>query len=173
MNECLDNLVEKVGNNGTYQKRLLLIIFLLWISFEILAISLPFLEQNRKISFYDLNQKEFVNKTLNYTLCETYTNNTNQTIELSGHSWTIEFGIECDKLKVGLISSFFFVGILIGSILIQIIPDIIGRKLTPIFVKHSGPPHNSYGDLICFNFEKLTIIVFIVLSHTWPYLRPS
>lgn len=132
MEKNLDKIINKVGNNGKYQKCLLLIVFMFWLTVDFISVSIPYLEVNRVIKIYDSYSKSFINQTLNYTLCDKENFYKNKTVELSGHSWTIEFDIECDQYLVGLIGSLIFTGVLIGSFLFQAVPDILGRKKTII-----------------------------------------
>jgi len=99
---------------------------------DFIAISIPYLEVNRKITLFDTKDNQYKNVTLNYTICEHDKNYKNKTAEISGHSCTTEFDIECDPSLVGLIGSFAFTGVLIGSLAFQVIPDLIGRKTTII-----------------------------------------
>lgn len=133
MEKNFDKIVAAIGNNSTYQKRLVLVVFLLWMTVDFIAISIPYLEVNRKVTLFDPHEKQFKNVSLNYTICAQEKNFKNKTAEISGHSWTIEFDIECDPSLVGLIGSFAFTGVLIGSFSFQVIPDLIGRKTTIIF----------------------------------------
>jgi len=133
MEKNFDKIISAIGDNNTYQKRLALVVFFFWMTADFLAISIPYLEVNRKVQLFDYSEKRLYNYTLNYTICEKEKFFKEKTIEKSGHSWTIEFDIECDRSLVGLIGSFVFTGVLFGSFSFQIIPDLIGRKTTIIF----------------------------------------
>jgi len=132
MEKNFDKIVAAIGNNSNYQKRLVTIVFLFWMTVDFIAISIPYLEVNRKVALYDPHEHKLKNYTLNYTICAQEKDFKNKTAEISGHSWTTEFDIECDPSLVGLIGSFAFTGVFIGSMLFQVIPDLIGRRTTII-----------------------------------------
>jgi MFS family permease len=128
LNLC--KLITKIGDDGKYQKSIVLLIFLLWCTCDFLSISIPYLEVNRKISILEPKDNTTIIKTLDYSICKNVQNFKEKTTEISGHSWTIEFDIECSEKYVGMIGSFIFIGVFIGSFLFQILPDYIGRKRT-------------------------------------------
>ena len=129
----IEKIIEIPGNNHKYQYRILFLTFGIWVSLDILSISLPYLEKMPTVS-YKLDNGTFKNSTLTYKICETknYT-----IIEKSGHSWVVEYNIYCDRVKTGLIGSFAFLGVFIGSILFQYLSDNFGRKYTMILAGYS------------------------------------
>jgi MFS family permease len=148
MNKNVDKLLELSNDKGRYQYCILAIAFGFWITLDLISISLPYLEKTSLVRIWDQSNKQFKNFSMDYTTCETILkkqslnnspsiketksilNNSILIIERSQHSWVIEYGIECDKIKTGLIGSVAFFGVLIGSIALQFIPDSIGRRNT-------------------------------------------
>jgi MFS family permease len=154
MNHSVDKLLEIAGNKGRYQYFILAMGFFLWITLDLMSISLPYLEKTRTISI------DNTPISLNYTHCDI--DYKNLTIETSKHSWVIEYDIECDKLKTGLIGSVTFTGVLFGSILFQYLPDVIGRKKSIII----GSSLYSFTLLIfCLSNNIYTIYLFIFMSQ--------
>jgi MFS family permease len=123
----VDKILESAGNKNRYQYFILIMAFCFWTTMDLISISLPYLEKTRIVQIYDNTTNTHYNSSLNYSLCEE-NNIFNKTIEVNGHSWVIEYDIECDKFKTGLIGSVSFLGVMLGAFLFQYIPDMLGRK---------------------------------------------
>lgn len=168
MNKDVDSLLEVAGNKGRYQYWILGLAFGFWVTLDLLSISLPYLEKTSTLKMWDKSDKTYKNVSLNYDTCKNKNLYENRTIvEQSGHSWVIEFGIECDKVRTGMIGSLSFLGVLVGSMLIQFLPDSIGRR-NSIIIGATG----FSLILLCFNFAPSYnyILVYSFLLQAFGYL---
>lgn len=132
MEENIDNIIQLAGNKNRYQYITLLFTFLIWVNVELLPISLPFFEKSPEIAYVDQSTGNIIHTQLNYTTCtwpEEYYNVT----KVYKHSWISTFNIECDKLLIGLIGSFTFAGVCVGSLFFKTICDGVGRKKTVLY----------------------------------------
>ena len=142
--KSIEKIIEIAGDRHKYQYTILFLVFGIFITLDLLTISLPYLEKMPVVSYKEKNGNKIITM-LNYEICETK----NFTIvEMSRHSWVSEYGIYCDRVKTGLIGSLVFLGVLIGSIFFQFLSDKIGRRLT---VLYSG---------YCFSFLLIVVSVF-------------
>ena len=116
MNDRLiEKIIEVAGDRHKYQYIILFLSFGVWVTLDLLSISLPYLEKMPIVTYKTKNNTN-ITTTLNYKICETQ----NFTIvEKSGHSWVTEYGIHCDRVKTGLIGTAAFFGVFMGSILFQ------------------------------------------------------
>ena len=150
MGDNIEKIFEIAGSNHFYQTFILVITFLLWSSFELISVSLSFLEMMPYVE-YSLNNDKIKTR-LNYQICEgkNYT-----IINSSNASWVIEFKEECNELATGLIGTFAFFGVLLGSLIFPIISDKIGRRRS-IITACIG----YIICLLCFQFAK-------TIYHLW------
>jgi OCT family organic cation transporter-like MFS transporter 16 len=119
----IEKFFDIAGSNHNYQIFTLITTFVFWFCFEILSVSLSFLEMMPYVQ-YSINGTIFQTK-LNYDICRRYNfTELNRTYA----SWVSEFNGECDEIGTGLIGTFSFFGVLIGALLFQGIADIIGRR---------------------------------------------
>lgn len=129
--EKFEEIKEKAGSSNRYQYIVLLFATMLWWTCNLMSISLPYLEMTHKVQFIDKNTQKETTSQYTYSLC-----NENQSslknIDSTHHSWVISFNLQCEKTKTGLIGSFTFMGVMIGSLLFTFSADKLGRKKTII-----------------------------------------
>ena len=170
MDEQIEKLLTIIGDNKRYQYFLLIIIFMTWIIIDIIPISLPFLEKTYDIIYENSLTGEIIKTSLNYTICEKHIQyNITKTYN---YSWTIEFGLCCDKILTGLIGSITFIGAFLGSLIFPIFADSYGRKYTTIifailfcfilFLFHFV--HNIYVALIFSLFAECFALIYCLGS---------
>ena len=121
MESKIENLIDLAGGEGRYQYCALVLAFLVWSISAFHSISLPFLEAVSNVNLTDYN--EIV--PLNYTICNNYNYIKKNDTKFS---WIIDFGIECDEIKVGLIGTFTYIGFTSGSFLYPIFCKILSNK---------------------------------------------
>jgi MFS family permease len=151
----LEEIKEKVGNNNFYQYVVLFLCTGFWSTCNLMSISLPYLELNDTIRYWDINEKAFKTKPFNYNLCDS--NEKYEYLNVVKHSWVIEFGTECHKTETGLIGSATFLGVLVGSLLFLFLADSIGRKRT-ILIGGVG------FTLMCGLFNLANSIIYIYIA---------
>jgi MFS family permease len=132
MEEKVEKLFTAAGNANKLQYITLALTFFLWISIEIIPISLPYLEKNPLVTYTNKTSGELVEKVpLNYTICKSGFEYSEA--ETYNFSWTSELKKECDSIIVALMGSLAFAGFFIGSILFPLITYKLGNKKT-IFI---------------------------------------
>ena len=93
-----------------------MIFLFLWMNCNFMAVVLPYLERGPLIKYIDENNIIHTNDTLSSEICgKNY-----EILERFGYSWISEFDIECNKLYIGLIGVFTFIGNTMGSIVFSI-----------------------------------------------------
>ena len=128
----IEKLLSYAGNEHRYQYFVLFIFLFLWANCNFMTVVLPFLEREPLVNYYDSNDIFHQKEALSSQKCEyNY-----EIVEKFGYSWISEFGIECDKLKIGLIGAFTFIGNTMGSIVFCIVQRFISHK--KILVISSG-----------------------------------
>ena len=128
MKEQIEKLVIYSGGAGLYQIIILIIGFFIWQCVSLHNTSLAMLETVPQV----IVKGESEPRKLDYDICETknYT-----VVEKYDFSWIIEMGIECDQAKVGLIGTFVYLGMTLGSLSFSIITKFLAhRDLTIIFI---------------------------------------
>jgi MFS family permease len=154
----VDKTLQAVGDKHRYQYTLLLIGFMLWICLDLVSISLPYLEKRSLVRKLDDTSHIFKNFSLTYEMCKNLDYKKN-IVEQSGHSLVIFFNIECDSFKTGLLGSSAFFGVLIGSFLLQYLPDNIGRKTTALI----GSVAFSFLSLAFTQVKSFYIAIILIL----------
>ena len=91
----LEEIKEKVGNNNFYQYVVLFLCTGFWSTCNLMSISLPYLELNDTIRYWDINEKVFKTKPFNYNLCDS--NEKYEHLNVVKHSLEIEVRTECHK----------------------------------------------------------------------------
>lgn len=130
MDVKIESLFKLAGNSNSYQFKLLILTFLIWVNLNILGISIGFLEKSPEVTYYDSNHDKYVNSSLNSTICEWKNNYT--IIKNYTHSIITTFDKDCDPLSIGLLGSSIFMGNLVGSFIFQYVVDRYGRRKTVI-----------------------------------------
>jgi MFS family permease len=123
MDDQIEKLISHAGGAGRYQVIILIIGFFVWSSLSLHNTSIPLLEKVHTVKHLDSDGK-IVEENLNYDLCNEGNYNITETF---GFSWVIEMEIECSQSSVGLISSFVFFGLTLGSLLFSV----MNKLLTP------------------------------------------
>jgi len=160
MDEKVESIFQLAGNSNYYQYRLSILTFLIWINVNTLSISVGFLEKSPDIKYYDTRSHEYIDTSLNSTICQwdnNYTITKNYT-----HSIVTSYGYDCDPLWIGIFGSSIFTGDLIGSFIFQYLIEKFGRKRT--FVLNAIPYLLSLL-AICFTPNYISIVVFIFFSE--------
>ena len=122
--EKIENLLSYAGNEHRYQYFMLIIFLFLWMNCNFMAVVLPYLERGPLIKYTDENNIIHTNETLSSEICgKNY-----EILERFGYSWISEFDIECNKLYIGLIGVFTFIGNTMGSIVFSIITKYFTHK---------------------------------------------
>ena len=116
----IEKLLSIAGNENKYQYFVLILFLVLWINCNFMAPVLPYLEREPIVE----HNNEI--KTLFFEICKNSTNY--KIIERFGYSWISEFGIECNKFKIGLIGVFTFIGNTMGSVAFAIIQRYLPHK---------------------------------------------
>jgi MFS family permease len=133
MEDKIEKLFEKAGNSHKFQYIMLIMTFFIYFNMDVIAISLPYIETNPLVNYTNTTSGEhFVRVPLNYTICESGFKF--EIAEKYNFSWTTEFDKECDKIVVSLIGSLAFTGTLIGSLILPLFANNIGRKNTVLVV---------------------------------------
>ena len=127
MEEQIEKLIGHAGGAGRYQIIILIIGFFLWSSLSFHNTSIAMLETVPKVKV----EGKKIEK-LDYDICE---DKVYIVVETFDFSWIIDYKIECDKTKVGLIGTFVNLGLTAGSLLFSIITKYLShRDLVRIFV---------------------------------------
>jgi OCT family organic cation transporter-like MFS transporter 4/5 len=129
MEDKVERLFTAAGSSHRFQYLILALTFVYWINVDIIPISLPYLEKNPLVSYYNTTSGDFIDKvSLNYTICESGFDY--YPVEIYNFSWTSEFGLECDGVIVAIMGSLSFTGSLVGAIIFPIFANNLGRKNT-------------------------------------------
>ena len=122
--EKIEILLSYAGNENRYQYFALSIFLFLWMNCNFMAVVLPYLERQPLVKYTDENNNIHINETLSNEICgKAY-----EIIERFGYSWVSEYDIECNKLYIGLIGVFTFIGNTMGSIVFSIITKYFTHK---------------------------------------------
>ena len=120
----IEKLLSFAGNEHRYQYFVLFIFLFLWANCNFLAVVLPYLEREPLINYYDTNNILHEKESLSYEKCSFKY----KIVETFKYSWINEFGLECDKFRIGLIGVFTFIGNTLGGIVFCIIQKYISHK---------------------------------------------
>ena len=120
----IETLLSYAGNENRYQYFVLFIFLFLWANCNFISVSLPYLEREPLIKYYDSKNILHENESLSYEKCSYEY----EIIERFKYSWVNEFGLECDKCKIGLIGVFAFIGNTLGGIVFCFIQKYISHK---------------------------------------------
>ena len=154
MDEKIDKVIELVGNKNRYQYFTLIIMVLLWINCNIIAIIITYIEREPKIN-YIKNGKTYNNEILTNELCSDIGEGNYEIKESFEYSWVSEFNIECNKVEIGFIGSFAFIGNTAGGLIFSIINKFLSHKKILII--------SSFG------FCIFVFLCTLVKSHTYFY----
>ena len=124
----IEKLLSYAGNEHRYQYFVLFIFLFLWANCNFVSVVLPYLEREPLINYYDDNGIFHEKEALSSEKCSYKY----EIVKRFKYSWVNEFGIECDKLKIGLIGVFIFVGNTLGSIVFCILQKYLPHKTTLI-----------------------------------------
>ena len=127
--EKIEILLSYAGNENRYQYFALLIFLFLWMNCNFMAVVLPYIEREPLVKYTDENNNNHINETLSNEICD----KTFEIIERFGYSWVSEYDIECNKLYIGLIGVFTFIGNTMGSIVFSIITKYFTHKQILLF----------------------------------------
>ena len=120
----IEKLLSYAGNEHRYQYFVLFIFLFLWANCNFMAVVLPYLEREPIINYYDSNNNFHEKETLSNEKCSYKY----EIVERFDYSWITEFGIECDKFRIGLIGAFTFIGNTLGGIVFCFIQKYISHK---------------------------------------------
>ena len=120
----IEKLLSYAGNEHRYQYFVLFIFLFLWANCNFMAVVLPYLEREPIINYHDSNNNFHEKETLSNEKCSYKY----EIVERFDYSWITEFGIECDKFRIGLIGAFTFIGNTLGGIVFCIIQKYISHK---------------------------------------------
>ena len=123
MDDQIEKLISHAGGAGRYQIIILIIGFFVWSSLSLHNTSIPMLEKVHTIKHLD-KERQLVEENSNYDICKEGNYNITETF---GFSWIIEMDIECSEASVGLIGSFVYAGLTVGSLLFSV----MNKLLTP------------------------------------------
>ena len=126
MDENIEKIFEIAGTKHKYQFFFVTVTFFCWFCFELLSVSLSFLEMMPYVS-YPLQNGTIVETKLTYDICK---GNNYTKLNETGHSWVSEFNRECNDVETGLIGTFSFFGVLLGALIFQILAEKLGRRYT-------------------------------------------
>lgn len=134
MEKLLEKTYYLAGNNNYYQYRTLLIALFFWIFANVLPSSLAFFESMPYVDVYSYKNNSIIqnNIKLNYTICnseELYY----KVIKFKEYSIIQQFDFDCNQNLVSLLSSVVFAGGSVGSMMLQIITNYLGRKVSFLF----------------------------------------
>ena len=131
MDEKIEKVIALAGNQNFYQYFTLFVIVFLWINCNFIAIVIPFLEREPIINYRDKHGEHF-NVTLTNEICDKihdfHGRHRYETVEKFKYSWVSEYGIECDKVEIGLMGSFAFIGNTAGGLIFSIINKLLSHK---------------------------------------------
>ena len=127
MDEKIEKVLALAGNNNRYQYFTLVIMVFLWINCNIIAVILPYIERAPLVN-YTKNGKNYTREILTSELCTDLGDTPYEIVEEFDYSWPSEFHMECDKVKIGLIGSFAFIGNTAGGIVFSLITKFLSHK---------------------------------------------
>ena len=155
MDEKIEKVIALVGNEHRYQYFTLAVIVFLWINCNFIAIVIPYLEREPVVRYTDRHGNH--TETLTNEICDEikeYHHRHHFEVEESyDYSWVSEYHIECDKVEVGLIGSFAFIGNTAGGLIFSVITKLLSHKNILIY--------SSIGFCIA------VFLCTIVKSHTY------
>lgn len=108
-----EQVLNKIGCHGRLQAFISVLFILIAIMVDYISVSLPIMTTPPIVTFTD-EHGVFRHVALEYEYCK-YPD-LKVDYEKSRSSWSIDFGIYCDKFKVSLISSFFYLGAVMTNI---------------------------------------------------------
>ena len=120
----IEILLSYAGNEHRYQYFVLFIFLFLWANCNFISVALPYLEREPLIKYYDSKNIFHEKESLSYEKCSYEY----EIIERFEYSWVNEFGLECDKCKIGLIGVFAFIGNTLGGIVFCFVQKYISHK---------------------------------------------
>ena len=138
MDGSVEKIIEIAGTKHRYQYFIVFIAFFCWFSFELLSVSLSFLEMMPQVTYFLENGTMIPPTKLTYDICKKY-NFTK--VSVSNASWVTEFDRECNDVETGLIGTFAFFGVLLGALIFQVIAEKLGRRYAILIA--------TFGYIIC------------------------
>ena len=156
MDEKIEKVLSLVGNEHCYQYFTLIVIVFLWINCNFISIVIPYLEREPIINYRDIKGEHY-NVTLTNEICERihdfHHKHKYEIVKQYKYSWVSEYGIECNKVEVGLIGSFAFIGNTAGGLIFSVINKLISHKKILI--------------ISCFGFCISTFLSTLIKSHDY------
>jgi MFS family permease len=130
MDEKIEKVIALAGNEHRYQYFTLAVIVFLWINCNFIAIVIPYLEREPVVRYSDRHGNH--TETLTNEICDEikkfHRRHHYEIVEKYDYSWVSEYKIECDKVEVGLIGSFAFIGNTAGGLIFSFITKILSHK---------------------------------------------
>ena len=130
MDEKIEKVISLAGNEHCYQYFTLIVIVFLWINCNFIAIVIPYLEREPVVRYSDRHGNH--TETLTNKICDEikkfHRRHHYEIVEKYDYSWVSEYKIECDKVEVGLIGSFAFIGNTAGGFIFSFITKILSHK---------------------------------------------
>jgi MFS family permease len=120
MDEQIEKLINHAGGAGRYQIIILIIGFFVWFSLSLHVTSIPMLETVPEV----IRPGNVTSEKLTYSMCD----QKYDIVKKVGFSWVIEMELYCSEANVGLIGSFNYAGMAIGSFLFSIMNKFITHK---------------------------------------------
>ena len=126
MDEQIEKLINHAGGAGRYQIIILIIGFFVWFSLSLHNTSIPMLETVPEV----IRPGNTTSEKLTYQMCD----QKYDIVKKVGFSWVIDMELYCSEASVGMIGSFNFAGMAIGTLLFSIMNKFIThRNLIIIF----------------------------------------
>jgi len=113
MEIVLEKSLEKCGNNGKYQLKMLIVTIIMCMVGEVLVATFGYLEVWPIVLYTDALGYQH-EETLTYEVCQ---NNTNYKIldSESKHTFVYDFKIYCNQLEISMLGTSYFIGVFLGS----------------------------------------------------------
>ena len=131
MDEKIEKVISLAGNEHCYQYFTLIVIVFLWINCNFIVIVIPYLEREPIINYRDKHGHHY-EVTLTNEICDKihdyHGRHHYQIVEEFKYSWVSEFHIECDKVEIGLLGSFAFIGNTAGGLIFSIVNKLLSHK---------------------------------------------
>ena len=156
MDEKVEKLIALAGNKDKYQYFVGILTLIIEVNVYLISVLLPFLEEKDSATYTDETGKTYTEK-ITYEVCK-YNHNLTNTIT---DSWVMITRIECDEFKTGLLSASSYAGSFLGSFVLNILIDKIGRKKTTLI----GCGLYSFFVFIitfCRNYYLITLFNFLI-----------
>ena len=130
MDEQLEKIIALAGNNNRYQYFTLVVITFLWVNCNFISTIIPFIEREPLINYYDKDGNYHESETLTNEICDLYKERGQELeiLERFRYSWVSEYNIECEKMDIGLIGAFIYVGNTAGAVVFSIVSKITTHK---------------------------------------------